>query len=329
MVSRIQVNFAVALVTGLIIPSVGAASPQRLSPAAAPYRYVTVALPNEVNTGVADINSVGAYVGAGCDETCTNRVQFIATPQGRLTFFTIPFADFSPTAPYLPVGIDDGGDVDGQYTDSQGAMHGYLRSADGATWTKIDDPLAAETSGAGTVPQSISPHGSVIVGYYLDSANVQHGFLYRDGAFTTYDVPGASATAVNFYHEGEFGGYYISNNGASHAFYVRDGRLHTIQAPGLPNPASGEGAALVAVSQDGAFFGDEFSQQPIFGFAYANGRYTTIRDPHQLGTTGADGTEVANANLDGVAVGDYTYTASTSTQPGYLHGFIAFPQPQG
>ena len=83
MVSRIQVSFAVALVTGLIIPSVGAASPQRSSPAAARYEYVTVALPNEVNTGVADINRLGAYVGAGCDKTCTNRVQFIATPQGN------------------------------------------------------------------------------------------------------------------------------------------------------------------------------------------------------------------------------------------------------
>ena len=51
--------------------------------------------------------------------------------------------------------------------------------------------------------------------------------------------------------------------------------------------------------------------------------------PINLGTTGADGTEVANANLNGVAVGNYTYTASTSTQPGYLHGFIAFPQHQG
>ena len=250
-------------------------------------------------------------------------------PAGQLTFFTIPFADFSPTAPYLPVGIDDRGDVDGQYTDPRGAIHGYLRSADGATWTKIDDPLAAETSGAGTVPESISPLGSVIVGYYLDSANMQHGFLYRDGAFTTYDVPGASATAVNFYHEGEFGGYYISTNGASHAFYVPDGTLQTIQAPGLPNPANGEGAALVAMSQDGTFFGDEFSQQPIFGFAYANGRYTTIRDPHQVGTTGADGTEVANANLNGVAVGNYTYTASTSTQPGYIPRLHRLPTTAG
>jgi uncharacterized membrane protein len=313
-----HISAAVALAAGLIVPATSAASIQSSPTDAQQYKYVTVALPHEANTGIADINSFGAYVGASCDATCMSRVQFIATPQGKLTYFTIPFADFVPKAPYLPVGLDDRGDVDGLYTDSEGAVHGYLRSANGATWTKIDDPLAGEASGAGTVPQSISTDGSVIVGYYITSANVQHGFLYRHGAFTTYDVPGASATAVNFYYNGEFGGSYMSTDGASHAFFIKDGELHMIQ-----------GASLVAVSKDGSLFGDEFSQQPIVGFAYANGRYTTIRDPDQVGTTSADGTEVSNANLDGVVVGDYTYTAGTSTQPGHLHGFIAIPQEQG
>jgi hypothetical protein len=321
---------------GLIVPGVAAASVDRGSDGAPAYQYVTVTVPAQrcgydtpcLNTGVADINSFGAYVGAGCDNTRMNCVQFIATPQGIMKYFTIP-ADFSATTPYLPVGIDDRGDVDGLYTDAQGATHGYLRSADGTTWTKIDDPSAAEASGAGTVPQSISADGSTIIGYYVDNAMVQHGFLYRHGAFTTYDAPNASATAVNFYYQGEFGGYYIDSNEASHAFYVRDGRLHKIQAPCLPSPAMGEGAALVAVSQVGTFFGDEFSQQPIFGFAYANGSYKTIKDPNEVGTTSIDGTEVSNANIGGVVVGDYTYTAGTNAQPGYLQGFIAIPQQEG
>lgn len=329
MISRIQVTVAVVLAISVIVPSASAASQQRRPPDAVQYKYVTVALPGEPNTAVADINDAGAYVGAACDATCTNRVEFIASPDGKRTFYTIPFPDFVPTAPYNPVGIDERGNVDGQYTDSQGATHGYLRSANGHTWTKIDDPLAAEISGAGTVPQSISSDGSVIMGYYFDNSSMQHGFLERNGKFTTYDVPGALGTSVDFYHDGEFGGGYTSSDGAFYAYYVKDGTLHTVPAPGQPNPTSGQGPILVAVSASGTLFGDEFSQDPIFGFAYADGTYTIVKDPDEAGTTSSDGTEVANANLDGVVVGNYTYTAGTDTQPGYIHGYIAIPQQHG
>jgi hypothetical protein len=324
---RIHVAVAVALAAGLILPGVSAASPASLPDGANEYKYVTVALPREVNTGVADINGSGVYVGAGCDATCTNRVQFIATPQGKLTFYTIPFANFSPSAPYLPVGIDDRGDIAGQYTDTQGAMHGYLRGANGAAWIEINDPNAPEIGGGGTTPESISADGSVIVGAYFDASLVQHGFLERNGKFTTYDVPGASATAVNFYYDGEFGGDYVASDGAMYAFYVKDGRRHTVPAPGLPNPSSGQGADFVAVGSDGTLFGNEFSDNPFFGFAYADGRYTTIKDPQEVATSSLDGSEINNANLDGVLVGNYT--AGTSTQPPYIHGFIATPQQHG
>ena len=79
------------------------------------------------------------------------------------------------------------------------------------------------------------------------------------------------------------------------------------------------------LSADGTLFGFEQSQSPIFGFAYANGKYTTITDPHEVAITSLDGTEAVNANLEGVVVGDYTYTPGTGIQAGYLHGYIATP----
>lgn len=322
MISRIYVAAAVALV-GLIAPGVTAASANPSSDGAAAYTYKTVAVPGEVNTAVADINDFGSYVGEGCNASCTKRRQFIASPQGKLTFLpAIPFANFSPSAGYLPVGINDRGDVDGQYTDPQGATHGYLLSADGA-WTKIDDPLAADINGGGTVPESISADGSVIPGTYYDSNLMQHGFLYHDGTFTTYDVPGASGTVINFYQNGEFGGDYISSNGAEWPFYVKDGRLHRLPALELPNPSSGDGAMLTAVSAGGTLFGFQVSQDPLFGFAYANGKSTTIEDPNEVGSTSLDGTETANANLEGVVVGLYTYN-----QAGNFSGYIAIPEGQ-
>jgi hypothetical protein len=331
MISRIYVTATVALI-GLIVPGVTAASAQRSQDGAPRYQYVTVALPGEKNTAVADINDSGAYVGEGCNAAFTQCVQFITSPQGKRTFYTIP-KEWGATAPYLPVGIDDRGDVDGDYTDSHGASRGYLRSvdADGTiTWTKIDDPNAADVSGGGTFLQSISADGWIIGDYfgYVDGNLVSHGFLYDPyhGQFTTYDVPGASGTTINFYQNGEFGGGYTLN-GASYAFYVKDGLdgpRHIVQPP---NPTTDAIVNLTAVSADGTLFGFEQSQSPMFGFAYANGTYTTITYPHEVATTSLDGTEAVNANLEGVVVGDYTYTPGTPTQAGYLHGYIATPQP--
>ena len=100
------------------------------------------------------------------------------------------------------------------------------------------------------------------------------------------------------------------------------------EVTGVPaNPATDAIVNLTAVSADGTLFGFEQSQSPMFGFAYANGTYTTITYPHEVATTSLDGTEAVNANLEGVVVGDHTYTPGTPTQAGYLHGYIATPQP--
>jgi hypothetical protein len=138
-------------------------------------------------------------------------------------------------------------------------------------------------------------------------------------------VPGAAATAVTFYYDGEFGGGDVSSTGAYYGFYVLHGRLHTVNAPGLPHPSEGEGAALLAESSDGTLFGEKYTQKPEIGFGYANGTYTTFQDPNEVGTTSLDGTAIYNDNLNGAVAGAYSYTPGTATSPGYTKGFIARP----
>src|SRR6266536_814144 len=63
------------------------------------------------------------------------------------------------------------------------------------TITTFDAPGAGTGPGQGTFPSFspllINPNGA-ITGYYTDSAFVTHGFLrYENGAFTTFDAPGA------------------------------------------------------------------------------------------------------------------------------------------
>jgi hypothetical protein len=96
--------------------------------------------------------------------------------------------------------------------------------------TTFDVPGPTNT----TIPVGISQEGE-IAGTYLDSNNVTHGFLrYRDGTFTTFDVPDAASTfpkAIN--SKGEIIGYWLDANDVTHDFLrTRDGTITTFVPPG-------------------------------------------------------------------------------------------------
>ena len=65
--------------------------------------------------------------------------------------------------------------------------------------------------------------------------------------------------------------------------------------------------------------------KPIYAFSLADGTYTTIKDPRQVGTTDLDGTAITGASSTGVTAGGYSYTEGTSTVGGLVTGFIATP----
>jgi uncharacterized membrane protein len=211
--------------------------------------------------------------------------------------------------------------VVGAYTGPHGSLHGFVRRASG-TLTQINDPRAG---GGGTAADGISPDGTVITGFYAGKAGAVHGFLLRGGAFTTYDVPGAAGTVVAFADHGKFGGSYFTADGLSRGFYVIGGKLHTLRPPAQPG-ARHPALTLSAVDAGGTLFGYATSANlPGYGIAYAHGRYTTFRDPHQAGTGPQAGTVIYSANPDGAVAGAYTYTNGTAKQLPYAKGFIARP----
>src|SRR6516162_4432333 len=95
--------------------------------------------------------------------------------------------------------INPEGVVVGTYDDANGAIHGYLRAADG-TLTKFDVPGSFCTSFNGFLtscasPTGINPHGE-ITGSYSDVNGFFHGFLLApDGTFTTFDAAGSIGTS--------------------------------------------------------------------------------------------------------------------------------------
>jgi probable HAF family extracellular repeat protein len=152
-------------------------------------------------------------------------------------------------------GINAAGQIVGSFKDWGGVnIHDFLRTARGA-FTEIDAPGAtgaclgnqALTSapgvwciGAATHAFGINDAGQ-IVGFFVDAGGGKiHGYLRTaEGAFTTIDVPGATATvALGINGAGEIVGYFIVGIfvGAGvkgHGFLrTAGGAFTTIDAPG-------------------------------------------------------------------------------------------------
>jgi len=94
-------------------------------------------------------------------------------------------------------------------------------------YTTLDDPLGP----LGTSAQGINTSGQ-IAGYYLDSSNSSHGFLYSGGTYTTLDDPLANAvaggTAANGINgAGQIIGYYRDATFKYHGFLYSGGASGT------------------------------------------------------------------------------------------------------
>jgi probable HAF family extracellular repeat protein len=143
------------------------------------------------------------------------------------------------------------------------------------TFDLIDAPCSDCPGGIArtTSAQGINPDG-VIVGFYVDAANKQHGFRWSEGKFTTIDVPGSLAgvsgplqtTARGISPSGDIVGTYTvpPNNAPAGSpafcpaadspacvkgFLYRNGNFSTVLVDGHP------GAIAQRISADGTIYG--------------------------------------------------------------------------
>jgi uncharacterized membrane protein len=72
-----------------------------------------------------------------------------------------------------------------------------------------------------------------IVGAYIDSGSVFHGFQMTNGQFGTIDVPNSTFTWIaGINPEGDIVGFYNSQDGNQHGFVLRGGKFTTVDVPG-------------------------------------------------------------------------------------------------
>ena len=157
---------------------------------------------------------------------------FVRSPDGKITEFDVPGAGTEGGQGTYSVSINTEGAVTGQYVSSDNVTHSYVRHPDGRI-TTFNVP-GAGTDGSqyqGTYAEAIDDAGAV-TGEYIDSNDVQHGFVRaHDGRISKFDAPDAG-TATGSYEgtvplaisaAGEITGAYFDSNYVLHGFLLPAG----------------------------------------------------------------------------------------------------------
>jgi len=193
--------------------------------------YVTFDPPQSFNTAPTSINSRGDVAGYYEDEQGALH-GFVRRSDGTFAAFAAPGANALEGRGTFVMTMNDDGEAAGYYfSGPNNAVHGFLRRTNG-TFTTFDTPgsitdTRPHTDEEGyivravTTPQSLNQAGE-LGGYYGDAKGVVHGFLrHKDGAFDTFDAPGAS-------HTGDLGTFIMSinkNGDAAGYFFAGQGEL--------------------------------------------------------------------------------------------------------
>jgi hypothetical protein len=145
---------------------------------------------------------------------------FLRASDGTVIEFEAPGATYT-----YPAAMNPNGQIAGQYYNSDGIGHGFLRESDG-TFSAFD------VSGS-TYPTAIDSNGQT-AGFYVDPAFVYHGFLRgSDGTITTFDVPGSANTAaLGLNLRGQITGFYTDPSAHHHGFLrAQDGTVRPSMFP--------------------------------------------------------------------------------------------------
>jgi len=153
----------------------------------------------------------------------------LASAQKKITTFSAPGAGTGAGQGTGGFGINPQGTVVGSYLDDGNVFHGYQcvsGCGTASTFSRFNAPGAGKAANQGTITFSINVFG-VITGYFIDSNNVNHGFVTTAPFkhFIILNEPdagtgaGQGTIAGNVKPEGgEIAGSYVDSNGVSHGF---------------------------------------------------------------------------------------------------------------
>jgi hypothetical protein len=294
---------------------------------------------NGVNISINGVDAAGVAVGNYGNVDNDGVFHGLIAPKGGTTTTFDPAASSNTDI----VGVTDGGEIFGDYTDWSNKQHGFVvdngvtttidfpsatattlsgenaagelfgsfvsfQTVSGFTDTNgvfaiVDDPGASSTSIAG-----VNASGE-IVGGITESDDSVHGFIDKNGSFTTIDPPGSNYTGVvGVSDAGEIVGDYQDSADTQHGFVDNNGVISTLDVPGAVE------TGIDYISNSGVIVGYYYDGAAIHGFIDRNGNITKIDVP------GATDTEIQGVNTAGEIFGFYQDGTGQ-------HGFVGIPGP--
>src|SRR5277367_2915447 len=145
-------------------------------------------------------------------------------------------------------------------------------------------------------------NAQALVGNYVDTSNVAHGYIYTGGSFVTIDDPNGIGTTspqdVN--NLGQVVGQYNDTSEVTHGFLWSNGNFTTVDFPGaVATFANGinNAGSIVGIYTD--------SSQNTHGFILTQGTFSTFDAP------GATSTQLAGINNENHLAGTFTDALGT------------------
>ncbi|MEV5574852.1 hypothetical protein AB0L06_32860 [Spirillospora sp. NPDC052269] len=154
---------------------------------------------------------------------------YLRQPDGRFTPVDVPGATGT-----MPMGINDHGQIAGTYDDTSGRSHAFVLL--NGRYTTLDHPNATGDATdyglSGTVASGINDHGE-IVGSYVGTGGIVHGFRLANGKFMPIDVPGAQETwPFGINNQGRITVQTVRPDGSQPQYLLANAALIPIAYPG-------------------------------------------------------------------------------------------------
>jgi hypothetical protein len=239
--------------------------------------FTTLNINGSTNAMAFGINGAGDVVGT---DGIGNA--FFLPPGG-------PVQTLTPGAPATAFGINDNGNIVGQFTTA--ATPGFfITNSIGAGFIKIDAPTGPDIVNAQGINQS-----GLVIGFYVGTDGQDHGFSAK-----IQNAVGGEITGVP----------------------IADPVIPSV--PGEPG-ATFVFSQILGINDNGlavGYYGDSTASQHGFFYNTITGQYTFLDDPAEQFNNGVEVTQITGINDAGQITGFY------SDANGVFHGFVASPVPE-
>jgi hypothetical protein len=296
---------------------------------ALPYSFSTIDSLGATTTFLFKMNDAGQFVGAHRD--ASGVLHSLITNGQTFTVFDPP-GTWGTGIPGISEahGINDLGQIVG-YVELVNNDHAIAYVRNGTAFGFYDHPNAGSGDPfRGTVLTGINNAG-VIVGEYIDNADVEHGFIQTGSVVTLFDDfwsgPGSQAVPYDINNLGQMVGSFFDVDGSGNliqrGFFMDPSRslLNFIDVLGSSSVFANGLNDLGDIV--GAFYDDATA---VFrGFVLSGGVLTVLDVPGQTGLL--PGTFIHDIDNRGRLVGYYGDDLTRTFRPG-IHGFLATPVPE-